>query len=257
MELNEIFALITTMVSIVIAFMVYRLTIRTHLSTKGNQDLTVYKTYIYEGYIEGGFSPEFKLKAGKDEDCGYREARSKALKSYIADPYTWNQNASIENSNLGDGWSWENQISYHTADSLQNLGLSVISGSVPAALVLVSVGDAIIDDWLICYGWIESYKNKESVHPLKAAKSIGFTTFHRRHAEWIVLYAVLWLKKNWKYQNTDMVIDLYSQSSNGLEAIKQRFVDICLQDQFLINPLMRKDVKTLTGIDIPVRGKST
>lgn len=250
MELNEIFGLIITIASLLIAYLVYRISVRTHLSTKGNQDLAVYKTFIYEGYIEGGFSPEFKLSIDRKE-YGYREARSKALKSYFVDSCAWRESSSIGSIGTETSWPWENQIAYHTADSLQNLGLSVISGSVPAGLVLISVSDSIIDDWLICKDWIKSYRDVESVHRLDSTEELGFTSFHRRHAEWIVLLAVLWMKKNWKYKNADLVIELYSDDGSGLSIMKNRFLEICQQDKVLMNVITRQEIKALIGINVP------
>lgn len=95
----------------------------------------------------------------------------------------------------------ENQISYHIASRLNDLGSAVFTGGLSIHPVLAIVSDVIIDDWLICHHWIDAYRDREKAHAI----SVPGVHYHRRYAEALAAVAVIYLKHNWRYPPLDRI----------------------------------------------------
>ena len=82
-----------------------------------------------------------------------------------------------------DKKEWQNSICLELSISLERLGISVFSGIIDCSIFLALAADQVLEDWLICEAWIESYRDKNR-NLRDKNKNIHF---HRRHAEWLAI----------------------------------------------------------------------
>lgn len=91
-------------------------------------------------------------------------------------------------------------FSYEVSLALQNIGLLVLFGALPVELVLPDIAGVIIEDWNQCSESVDKEFRKE-VMILKSTKKKKPTKpihFSRRHGEWLVHAAAVYLHANWK-----------------------------------------------------------
>ncbi|CAM4200739.1 hypothetical protein [Shewanella aquimarina] len=238
-----------SIIAIFIAYITFDTNKKASETSKNGLDLSVYRNHIYDDYVEGKFEPDFELDIDGKKQTSIRQTRNLALDFLEKDQDSWNALSTI-NSRVNGKYTWQNTISYHIADGLQSLGLLVMSGTIPSNLVLASVSDVIIDDWLISYFWVKSYNKQENVRPMKNSDEKNSTYYHRRHAEWLALLTSLWFDKKWNYPRNLKVKELYFDSVNNSDTRKDRFIQICKEDNYLINERLIKEIRNVININL-------
>jgi len=209
----------------------------------GSHNLTVLREFILSEYLEREFKVTEAPMINGEKVNLLRVAKSEAINQYKQNPAEWDKV-----SNLSNRGAWQNQVAFETAWALEHLGVAAFSGVLPLRVLLGIAGDTIVDDWLLCRSWVKSYR--ESEHAISQAETTGTATVHylRRHAEWLVLVTVAWMTRHWFYPNCDRVAEWYG----GKENIPSQIRLLSRADGKLMPQVIRDDIKSLTGIEIPM-----
>lgn len=221
-----------------------------------------YQKYVNEGYIEGGYTKGATFEW--DNIChNFREARTSALERYSQGGdkrKDWNElsrfiskkemeemKKEAEKNKEGEkGYPAENSLAYHTAQALEHIGFCVISGAIPLNMVLVSVADSIIDDWIICHNWVKTYSREDNkeIKRKDNLKIKGLTSYYRGNAEWIAFAALIWLDKEYEYSGIKLFKELYEDD------LVEIFENISYRKQSILTEEVKRDVKELLDISI-------
>ena len=201
---------------------------------------------IMKEYIERPFHERPEAPIDQDRPTrSLRAAKTVARRLVQDDPKVWSEMSTIYQQK-----HWQNNVAYATADALQQFGLAAFTATVPLRFALANVGDVVIDDWLICVDWVRSYQDKENVYKSQGRDTLSRIPYHRRHAEWIFLVAILWMKKEgWTYP------DIYKKNPAILDdpQLERRLIYLTLADDEIIPLSARRDVEVLTGVKLPSR----
>jgi hypothetical protein len=149
-----------------------------------------------------------------------------------------------------DQSSWENKFAYELSLALEGVGAAVFAGALPLDFVLAVNADQIVEDW----SYAEAFVNSENLRrrpdaPIPRRSSLQAVVFyHRRHAEWLVYVAGLWLSRNWiSGQEKRMAIDL------SVPTIRCRERAIRQMDKSLLASSTKSTLRRLIGRGWPIR----
>ena len=146
-------------------------------------------------------------------------------------------------------YNWQNHVAFETAEGLQQFGIAAFTGSIPLHSAVASVADVVIDDWIICVAWIKSYQEKEKMIKTVSCEHNEKVFYHRRHAEWIFLVSLAWLRRQgWSYDDVS-----YMKGENVLpsdEELEHRLQVVTKADEGLLPDNVGRDVFRLTGIKL-------
>jgi hypothetical protein len=235
------FAVIIAIISAIIARNSVKIAELSVREQRGADDLTALREFVLHEYVERQFRPTQAITINRSKVTSLREAKSKAMKVYRQNPSAWDKASQFDNQG-----AWQNRVAYETADILQKLGAATFTGSIPLRMLLAIVGDAVVDDWVLCRTWVKSYR--ESQHTISQAYVTHGAAIHyyRRHAEWLVLVTVAWMTRYWSYTNCSLIAEWYGGVENIPDAIRR----LSSADGMLIPQVVKNDIKSLTGIDI-------
>jgi hypothetical protein len=157
----------------------------------------------------------------------------------------WRQKSSVDMRDSKNNRTWENLIAFETAWALNQLGFICSSGLVPLGVILGNASETILDDWILCRPWVDTYRAREKVRGRKNREM----DFHRRHAEWLALVAFFWMSGNWRYPKENMLLSSYEDGkSDPTKIMRRRLVDLTKVDRDLIPKLVQHEVKKLAQI---------
>lgn len=156
---------------------------------------------------------------------------------------------------------YENKLAYILCIGMQQAGLSVISGTVPFWSVLISHGEAVVEDWVFCSSHVEKLRAENSDYS-KYHINKGFFSkfrkypkvkvepaFRRRHAEWLAIISILYV---WERSGFIEYIEMYNklhfssldkiQFKEYLIAQAEKIMD---SDKRVVDRSVRKNFKIL------------
>ncbi len=214
---------------------------RSVIHQKTTHNLAVMLEFVLGEYLEREFKATHAPKINGKEEKLLRAAKSKAMDEYKQNPVEWDEVSSLSNQD-----TWQNHVAFEIAWALEHLGASVFMGILPLDMVLGIVGETVIDDWLLCRSWVKSYRDFEGTISQVETTGVGDVDYHRRHAEWLVLVTVEWMRKNWQYESCDKVAQVYGGEGN----LPPRIRSLSRVDEMLMPPIVKEQVKSLTGIRI-------
>lgn len=204
-------------------------------------DLSAFREFILREYIEREFKATEAPEINDESVTLLREAKTIAENECERDPNAWEKSSQV--SNLG---AWQNKVAFETAWALNNLGAAALTGNLPLRMLLAIASDQIIDDWLLCRTWVNSYRESQNVTLKQETTYVPDIHYHRRHAEWLVLVAVAWLSRHWSYPNCSIVAEHYG----GIQNLLVRLRELSSVDLVLIPESVRREIMSLTGIEI-------
>jgi len=234
-------ALIVSLASIWISYKRARSTEHSLEEQRASSARAAIIDYIVREYLEREFKMTQPPAIHGKIVRSLREAKQHARKEYEQNPEKWDK--ASRRSNLG---AWQNAVAFETAWVLENLGATVFSGALPLGIALAIVGDVVIDDWILCRSWVNSYREDEkAISQVQTTHTPG-VHYHRRHAEWLALIATLWMTRHWRYPNCDLIADWYG----GKQNLPQKIRALSRADGALMPQTVRHEVKSLTKIDL-------
>ena len=201
---------------------------------------------------------EVPIRPARDRSCPepvtFREWKQIVLNRRLelgTDPTSarssWRLRSGIAARNADGSYTEENQVAFHVADRMQILGMAVFSGAVPPAYVIANLGDALVDDWLICEQWVASYREKELAQFEWAHPSS--VDYHRRHAEWLAILAALHMDGVWHYRRAQHVLDFWGGREEAWKRLNLIW-DLGKKDVTMVTGwYVRREVKRLAGRD--------
>jgi hypothetical protein len=170
------------------------------LTTQRNQQAaTAIFDILGDEYLDRSFKSRGDIRIDNKTVSSVREAKRLARRKYETRWADWDAASDIDRD------EWENHLAFELGVALERLGIAVFTGVVPVQVFLALAADQVLEDWILCRGWIRSYQKKHRV-----TDATGMVTFHRRHAEWLVLLSALWMKKHFPmYQPLSNVLEEY------------------------------------------------
>ena len=209
---------------------------------RATHSLSALKGVILQEYSDREFKaaqPPFIVGEHGDRITHLRAARTSALKEFRRRRARWEE---ASRWSEGPRWCWQNRVGFEIADALENLGLATLIGAVPLPAVVALVGDVIVDDWLLSRSWVRSYREDG---PEAIRRESDWVPFHRRHAEWLTLTTILWMRRRgWEYPRIGLIIADYH---NGWEGIRSRLRAYSRADEDIMPDSVRDAVRDLTG----------
>ena len=149
-----------------------------------------------------------------------------------------------------DQSTWENKFAYELSIALEELGAAIFAGALPLDFVLALNADQIVEDW----SYVETFVNSEKLRrrsdaPIPKRSSLqGDVFYHRRHAEWLVYVADLWLSRNWiSGQEKRMAIEL------SISTIRRRERALRQMDKSLLASSTKSTLRRMIGRGWPIR----
>lgn len=161
-----------------------------------------------------------------------RDAKRRALGELNSDPLSWAQDITDESG-------WRNKVAFELSVALERLGVAVATGVVPLRFLLPLAAGQILDDWRICKPWVDFHRQNEPLFESQTA-----IPFQRRHAEWLALLCAVWMNR--AYAGCKPLIAFQQVYGTGRE-IDAIFRYRCQQQREIIDPAVRRDIRTLTG----------
>ncbi len=221
--------------SIVMAFAAFR-TVRAQRETIF---LTSITEHLFTNYRDYFFPSDKHLEYNDKKIDTLSKARDVFRKNYLEKGKlnTWKEMSEHKNEEV-----FPNAVSYRTAIQLQRAAVLIVNGFVPLTTTLSIFGDVIADDWLMCAKWVQSYWEDEEKKDNITKSSKTDVEYHRRHAELVSLAAVFWMKKNWKYRNSNLVI---KNHYGNIQKAKKRFKKL-LKTETLMPSKVRREFKKLS-----------
>lgn len=204
-------------------------------------DLAALRELILSEYLEREFkATEAPVIDGREVNI-LRDAKTEAMRQYEQDTRQWDQASDLSNQG-----AWQNRVAFETAWVLEHLGIAAFTGMVPLRVLLGLVGDAVIDDWLLCRSWVKSYRESQHAISQIGTSDTPNAHYHRRHAEWLALVATIWMSQHWSYPNCDRLARWYG----GIQNLSAVVRSLSHADGALIPDVVREDVRLLTGVDM-------
>jgi len=213
---------------------------RTEASTP--EKLANIPDYLNKQYVDRDYETSFKGE--KKHSVTLREARLFVVKDLIpkSNETTLDARKRFVAKTFKIG-TWQNQFAYEVSLGLEWVGAMILAGAIPLSLVLSQDSLLIIKDWTYCKDFVEKLVRAAVPTVPKKNKFPTFIRYQRRHAEWLVYAAGIYLSNNWKNPQFD---DLFS-IIGPLELIK-------IKEQFLrklelqsIPSSMRKEINKILG----------
>ena len=166
----------------------------------------------------------FALRMQLEQDLGADEASAEwmLLSGYEAADQPWNT------------------IAYNLAEVLTLIGTRCTIGSASLGATLIHVGDAIVDDWIICREWVESYRDEQNIW---TSTPFGRVPWHRREGESLALVAALYLDKRWDYSPAQMVV----RDGGGRWGIVSRVVALSDPDRAMYSHGAIQDISKIAS----------
>lgn len=91
----------------------------------------------------------------------------------------------------------ENRFAYEASGAVQEIGLMLLTGSIPIEVVVSSNGYQFIADWLYGCSLVENIIREKST--LKKRTDNNTTLkYHRIHGEWLANFSYLYFQKQWE-----------------------------------------------------------
>jgi len=211
---------------------------RSGVIQKQSHDLAAIGQFIRDVYAERDFT---LAKAPKNEDGSemkLRQAKTSARDQFEHNPNLWKSESHVSKE------TWQNTTAYETSIALETLGIAVFTGLVPLRLLLAEHADSIVDDWLFCVPWVESYRDREAAKSRVETTKSTNVQFYRRHAEWLAYVAALWIVDHWNYKWGHHLIN----ENGGPAGVRTRIVELSRADRVLMPDIVHKDLKEIVNV---------
>ena len=200
--LNETVAigsLIVTIISLTVSIFAVVLVIRFRRELSLSEQVANVPELLYREYIYRKL-PSPIIIDGKELST-LKEARN-AVRQQIKRGKTPEEIFYGKNSGL------QNEFSYQVSVGLQHIGLLILMGAIPIKLVLLDIGLLIVEDWKYCSKLVKE-ELRENAPRLKTNKKLSEPIyFQRRHAEWLVHAAALYLHNYWEGEKVNELFSL-------------------------------------------------
>jgi hypothetical protein len=194
----------------------------------------ILKSFIERPFVDG--TGDRKVPVYDRPVTSLRQAKVAARGRIKTDPKTWAAHSVIKRTDR-----WENRVAYETADALTLFGLAVFTGMIPLNEAMANVADVVVDDWMICAAWVNSYRQQENVKKNVSDEDVHY---HRRHAEWVYLVARLWLDANkWHYPDVYSLPDQFLD----LKEVRRRLELLYKADESIMPPDVKAGINELLG----------
>lgn len=209
---------------------------RTAHSQKRVYSLLSIFDYISNEYLDREFKSTDSPSIEGKKINKVRIARTKAIKICYKNYDSWSKKSDLDKK------GWENKLAFELSVALERIGIAVFSGALPISILLPLMADQIIDDWILCYQWIKSYREQERIYDAQAK-----IPFHRRHAEWVVILSTLWMYKNYpKYEP----LSIFAEKIVSKDELLPRFLDLCKSEVDILDSFTKRDIKKVLHIKI-------
>lgn len=176
--------------------------------------------FLIKEYIDREFKTPIKI--GSTEYLSLREVRGYLQRQLINDESGEYLKKFKENTMI-DG-TWENSIASEFSVALQNVGLMVLAGVIPPALLLTNMAYRIIDDWRYCSSFVTKRRQNTPI-----SKTHGIR-YHRRHAEWLCYAAIIYMSKSWEGEELNKILNEF----DSINKIKEEERKLRSEDKLLV-----------------------
>lgn len=139
---------------------------------------------------------------------------------------------------------WENQLAFELSILLERLGISVFAGGLSPRVLLPIAADQILDDWLLCESWVQSFREKQNTYRVTGNPDYPY---HRRHGEWLAFLAFLWMRKH--FSGYDSVLK-FSILKGGDSVILSKFLFYTRAELDLLDPTTKSEINSILGVEI-------
>jgi hypothetical protein len=247
-ELGDAVNPLITLVAILFACFSWK----TALDVKNTEEKNFLRTNVYEVVLAEVRDRKIDLsKRVGAPDC-LKSAKTLRLAKSLAREWAqkeeplWNKQAQKkwDGKAVYGNKTWQADVAFEVGDSLQQMGILAMTGTLPLAPTLMHVSVAIVNDWLLCSKWIEAYNSKRNLF----CKELGGKVYyHRRHGECLALIAIAHMR--WKKWNLN---EVYPENEHLLEnnALEKRLRLLSSIDRWGIPLDVCIEIKELTGMSI-------
>ena len=122
--------------------------------------------------------------------------RIEVIRDFVRQKFATDKNfaAAFADNSIKFG-TWEYVFVEELMHGLQDLGIAVASGALPLPLVLADAGHVILEDYSYAITYLKLWREQscESLHASENSELF----WSRRHGEWIVHVAVIFIARNW------------------------------------------------------------
>jgi hypothetical protein len=149
-----------------------------------------------------------------------------------------------------NGNFWENNFAYELSLALDQVGVMVLAGAIPLNIVLAMNAPQIVEDWGYCSKLVkDEIRDKRPLKP-KESDDKTWIRFHRRHGEWLVYAAAIYLDRYWTGRLLD---DLISVVCDGdMKTIRKREEELWekfTKLEYSIPKNTKNEIEKLLGTD--------
>lgn len=204
--------------SAIVAVLLLYYTLRFRRELDRPQQVSNIPNFLAVEYSRRSFDPPLQAEDRTISDV--KEARVQAEEA--------KEDGTFFEESLGLG-TWQNRYAYEISLGLQQVGLMVLSGALPARIVLADIADTAVRDWMDCRPLVEDRIRKD--HQI-TSRTDDTISFQRRHGEWLALASALYLRERFKAEAPEDLAESYG----GWTAVEEREAAIRSVDQGLVPP---------------------
>lgn len=188
MDTLDILTLILSFIAIAVSYY----SVKTIQKIKPGEQLANITDLLNKEYIFGDFKDQLGNKC--EEINTLRKARNE-IKEFEKNEETQEDLRLKYNKDAKDPSTWEGAYAYKASLVLNQLGLNILTGAVPARVVFPIISDTIIRDWENCQPVISKIrKNTPWVYANQRKK----TSIVRIHAQWLAFASVVYILEHWE-----------------------------------------------------------
>lgn len=221
----SLFSSIISFFSVLIALYSIRLAFRFRAELGLSEQISNIPEFIREEYWFKQISPPITIG---DEDV----STLKNARVYISDEMKLGDDNNYEEAlnrfldNTVNIKTWQNKIAYHISLGVNQVGLHVLSGGLPAQLVFAVSAYQLMEDWLYCSRLVTDVLRDPLDLESKPGNTGDRIGFHRYHGEWLAYASAIYMNKYWKGEKLYTITNILGGLSNikRMEKTIRKFV---------------------------------
>ena len=218
MQIDMIISLISSLISffsVIIALYSIRLAFRFRTELGLSEQISNIPEFIREEYWFKQISPPISI--GDEEISTLKDGRFYIYeKMKFADVNNFEEELNRFLDKTVNRKTWQNKIAYQISLGVDQVGLYVLSGGLPAQFVFAVSANQLMEDWLYCSRLVtDIFRDPHEIKP-KPGITSDRIRFHRYHGEWIAYASTIYMNKYWDGEKIDIVIKLLG----GIDDIK-------------------------------------